>query len=309
MSEEKKGGLIELLKNISVPDIVKNNAIKALAKGIGSIITSVSDIPVAYFEQQSKFIRAKSDGKILLINAAAESAVNKFKTDSELANRALFYFGKTIVEQQINREQIAYKTIENIQNSSNYYTETIKEIDEDWLTQFWTLAESKTKEDIQEILSKILKKEIINPGSISPNTIQILSLLTSETGNAFNRICNLSIDDGTSCYIIHPNTFAFQNIGPLDSFDISYEDLFDLDDAGLIRSAETLMVNYSKNENQEFEEVNYAGKSVKIDVSEKQLNLLYLTKSGRELRNLLQLTENKIYTKKLKTIFKEKFQE
>ncbi|MGA6119582.1 DUF2806 domain-containing protein, partial [Sphingobacterium anhuiense] len=146
-------------------------------------------------------------------------------------------------------------------------------------------------------------------GSISPYTLQLLSVLTSEIGNSFNRFCNLSIDDGESCYVIHPNVFAFQNIGPLENYDISYDDLFDLDGAGLIRSAETLMVNYSKSDTQEFENVNYAGTSAQIDVSGKQLRLLQLTKSGRELRNLLQLTENKVYTDKLKTLFDDDFRQ
>lgn len=309
MTEQNNKGLIELIKNIPIPDIIKNNAITALAKGIGKIISSASDVPVAYFEQQSKLIRAKGDGKVQLIHSAAESAAKLFTTDSELTDRALYHFGKKIIEQQLNREEIANKTLKNLQNSPSNFTATTKEIDEDWLTQFWSLSETKTKEDVQDILSKILTKEIFNPGSISPYTLQLLSVLTSEIGNTFNRFCNLSIDDGKSCYVIHPNVFTFQNIGPLDDYDISYDDLFDLDGAGLIRSAETLRLNYSKSETQQFEDVDYAGTYAQIDVSGKQLCLLQLTKSGRELRNLLQLTENKIYTGKLKALFGDDFRQ
>ncbi|MGQ8870428.1 DUF2806 domain-containing protein [Myroides sp. TSA_177.3] len=60
------------------------------------------------------------------------------------------------------------------------------------------------------IFFKILTKEIFNPGSISPYTLQLLSVLTSDIGNSFNRLCNLSFDDNQNCYIIHPNVLPFK---------------------------------------------------------------------------------------------------
>lgn len=308
MTQQNNNSLVELIKSLPIPDIIKNNAITALSKGIGKIISSAADLPVAYFETQSKIIKAKGEGKVKLINTGAESASNLLSSNSELAERALQYFGDKIIKQQINRERVAAKTIENLKDPIEDYGKITKEIDEDWLTQFWNLSETKTKDDVQVILSKILAKEIVNPGSISPYTLQLLSVLTSDIGNSFNRLCNLSFEDSQSCYVIHPNVFAFQNIGPLGDYDISYEDLFDLDGAGLIRSAETLLVNYGENQTRKFEQVNYAGRNINIDVSGKQLHILQLTKSGRELRNLLPLIENKNYTTKIKNLLKDSIQ-
>ncbi|MBF9221075.1 DUF2806 domain-containing protein [Hymenobacter ruricola] len=308
MDKQGEKGFWELVKSMPIPDFIKNNVLTALSTGLGKIITSASDIPVAYFEQHSKIIRAEGDAKAKLITAAADSATKLFNTDSDLANRAFYHFGRKIVEQQFNREQVAVKMIGHLKDVEGNRIED-KKIDEDWLTQFWNLSETKSRDDVQEILSRILAKEVTNPGCISPYTLQLLSVLTSDIGNAFQRLSNLSIDDGTSCYIIHPNVFAFQNIGPLNDYDISYDDLFDLDGAGLIRSAETLMLNYSKRENDSivFEQVNYAGLPLNIDLAGQQVRLIQFTKSGRELRNLLELTENKIYTEKIKSRLQDKF--
>jgi hypothetical protein len=92
----------------------------------------------------------------------------------------------------------------------------------------------------------------------------------------------------------------------LDDYGVSYDDLFELDGAGLIRSAETIMFNYADG-HPEFEKVNYAGLKAEISFVGKQVQLIQFTKSGRELRNLIELTENKKYTTTLKENLKDSF--
>lgn len=308
MDEQEEKGFWALIKNMPIPEFIKHNAITALSTGIGKIISSATDVPVAYLEQHSKIMRAEGDAKVMLIASAANSASKLFNTDSDLANRAFYHFGRKLVEKQLNREQVASKMIEHLREIKTTPSEG-KKLDEDWLTQFWNLSETKSRDDVQEILSRILANEIAHPGSVSPYTLQLLSVLTSDIGNSFQRLSNLSIDDGTSCYVIHPNVFAFQNIGPLHEYDVTYDDLFDLDGAGLIRSAETLMLNYSKREHDiiEYEQINYAGLPAQIDLAGKQVRLIQFTKSGRELRNLLMLNENKAYTEKIKSKLQNDF--
>jgi vacuolar-type H+-ATPase subunit E/Vma4 len=302
---ESSSKVSEFFKNIPIPDVIKYNAITALSKGIGKIIEGAFDIPSAYLENKAKIIRAKGDAEVKIITAASDSAANLFKTDSQLANRALNRFGQEIIESQINREKIAAKAMNHLQ-SMEVKEEVIEKINDDWLTIFWNLSSTKSSEEVQEILAKILSKEIVKPKSVSPNTLNLLSVLTSDLGNALSRLSNLSIDDGKSCYVIHPNIFPFQNIGPLDDYDVSYDDLFELDGAGLIRSAEALMLNYAAGQ-PEFELVNYAGLKADLSLVGAQVYLIQFTKSGRELRNLIDLTENKVYTQKLKEKLKDSF--
>lgn len=302
---ESNNKVSEFFKNIQIPDVIKYNAISAFSKGLGKIIEGAFDIPSAYLENKAKIIRAKGDAEVKIIAVASDSAANLFRTDSDLANRALSRFGQEIIESQINREKTAAKTMNQLQ-SMEVKEEVIEKIDDDWLTIFWNLSSTKSSEDVQEILAKILSKEIVKPKSVSPNTLNLLSVLTSDLGNALTRLSNLSIDDGKSCYVIHPNIFPFQNIGPLDDYDVSYDDLFELDGAGLIRSAEALMLNYAAGK-PEFELVNYAGLKADLSLVGAQVHLIQFTKSGRELRNLIDLTENKVYTQRLKEKLKDSF--
>lgn len=300
--EENQNKWLDIIKEFTVPDIIKNNAVVALAKGIGNIITSASNIPTSYFNSIANEISAKSQAKIKMIEAASDEASKLFATESDLANRALGYFGNKIIQNQVNRESVATKTISNLQQIKINGNENHIEIDIDWLTMFWDLAEIKSKDDVQEILSKVLSKEIVKPNSVSPHTLQLLTVLTSDLGDSFKRLCNLSTDDGERCFVIHPKVFAFQNIGPLSDFSVSYEDLFDLDGAGLLRSAETLMLNYGESE---FEDIDIAGTKAQLNVSGQQLHLIQFTKAGRELRNLLTLSLNSEYKQAIKEKLKD----
>ena len=176
------------------------------------------------------------------------------------------------------------------------------------MSTFWNLVGTKSEDEIQEVLSKILANEIINPGSISIHTLQTLSILDSKVGNKFVELCNLSIDDGETAYVIHPNVFAFQNIGPLEDYNISFNDLLYLDGANLIRSTEAIRLNFGESDNEpEFEIIDYAGRKAKINISGEQLCLIYFTQAGRELRRLVKMNENEKYTEKLKSRMEGKF--
>src|SRR5262249_20323523 len=117
-------------------------------------------------------------------------------------------------------------------------------ISDEWLTQFWEIAEKISTPEIQAFYGRILARNIQAPGATSPVTLGVLSTLTPQVATRFEHFCRLSIREGSNVYVIHPATFAFQNIGPLDDYGISYDDLFEFESYGLIRSAETLMTNH-----------------------------------------------------------------
>ena len=99
----------------------------------------------------------------------------------------------------------------------------------------------------------------------------------------------------------------FQNIGPLDDYHVTYDDLFDLDGAGLIRSAETLQFNYAKDADADYEVVDFAGRKAKIKLDGHQINLLQYTKAGRELRALIGMERVPAFTAILEERLKEDF--
>ncbi|MCF8245508.1 MAG: DUF2806 domain-containing protein [Saprospiraceae bacterium] len=308
MKEENKVMTwINFLRELTIPDWVVNNVILALGKGIFGLVTEATNLPKNYLSNINQQLLLKGEIRRDFLKKASEEYLPFLNGNPDLAERALKSNGIKLIEEQINKDNIAIKTFDILQdpNSIKRIGTEKQEINPDWLTAFWNLAATKTDKDVQEILSKILADEILKPKSISLHTLQTLSILTSKIGESFSRLSNLSIDDNDSVFVIHPHVFSFQKIGPLDDYNISFNDLLDLDGAGLIRSTETITIQYGESK---IEEVDYAGKSALLDISGKQLKLIFFTNAGKELRRLLTLEPIDNYTQEISRILGDSFQ-
>ncbi|KFF10394.1 hypothetical protein IW15_20425 [Chryseobacterium soli] len=283
----------EELNKIPLPGWIKNNILIALGKGIGKLIISGFDWPTAYLESKSLNIRTKAEGNRIIQIEAAKNASELFKADSELATRALHYYAEKIVNYQNNREDIATNFVKQMQTQKiNEENQNI--IDEDWLDIFWSIAETKTNENLKFIFGKILAQEITNPKSISPITLQLIAAINSNIGEIFTKLCNLSIDTGNLTFVVHPkaNTL-FSNYGELSEYGISINEQMELEGLGLIRSINSVSVQIRTQEG--LVEANYAGRKVEFNF-DKGVSIIDLTRAGREIRNLLDLTPNQKYT-------------
>ncbi len=307
MQDDNKNGImriIDFVKGLDLPSWLVKNVVTALGKGVYNVTFELTEIPVNQLKNYNEKIKLKGNITRDLIKKASIEYSKIFDDNSEFAERALTNYGIRILEEQQNREIIALKTLKYLEaNKSKAIGNTENEIGYDWLTSFWKLAETKTDDDIREILAKILSQEIIKPNSLSLHTLQVLSVLSSNIGQIFNKLCNLSIDDGEMTYFIHPNVFAFQSIGTIDEFGISFNDLLKLDGAGLIRSTEAIKLNFGENEP---EKIDFAGLKGEINLSGLQLDLIYFTQAGRELRNLMDLKPDMKYLNAIKNRHNDK---
>ena len=138
------------------------------------------------------------------------------------------YFAEDLFRTQVNRESTIEAIAIEVKNSAPEH-DTDAEIDDDWLTRFWKLAENVSHAAIRSFLARLLVKEVSKPGAISPLTLNVLSTLTPQVAQRFERFCRLSIRSGNDVYVIHPEVFPFQNIGPLDKFGVSYDDLYEFE--------------------------------------------------------------------------------
>jgi hypothetical protein len=152
-----------------------------------------------------------------------------------------------------------------------------------------------------------LAKEIYQPGSISPLTLGAITKLSPRAAKAFEHFCRLSIKHSEDVFVIHPSVFAFQNIGPLDQFGVSFDDLYELEAYGLIRSAETIMYNYTVAPDAPPDQIEYGGQPALLNFSGLQLHQLRFSRVGREIRQLLHLTPLPNYTSALREKFSTAF--
>src|SRR5580765_6190226 len=121
MPEEEKPSIVrffETLNEVPVPRWIKKNILTALSTGIGNLIEAGLDVPTAWLESKSSEIRARTKGNQVVHAEAAKQVAGLFKTDSQLASRAINYYAEKIVQQQVNREDVAQYFIREVSNKS-----------------------------------------------------------------------------------------------------------------------------------------------------------------------------------------------
>ncbi len=286
-----------------------DNIRKTLSRGIGTIYSPLGRVR-----------EAKADAKIAEIRAQMAISQEKerfnleqlrlehasFKDHPTLEQRATTYLIEDATRKQANRENITKVFMADL-GYNTPHKDADREIDDGWLTQFWSYAENVDSEVIHAFYARVLTGEVAKPGSISPLTLRTLPILSREAAEDFQRLSSLSIDDGKDVYVIHPHVFAFQNIGPLDEYSISYDCLFEMEAYGLIRSAETIMLNYPEDSTAKPDRVDYAGEPALLNLAGKQVQQLRFTRAGREIRRALLLKSLPAYTAALKRILGDGF--
>ena len=288
--------LASYVDGIPLPPAIK----KSLLKSIESLITGAIDVPVAYFEAKSQKIRTEANALSLVTKKAGEAAALKFGNDEKLIERTVNHFGQKLLKEQINREIIVAKAINELKDEPPK-KDSSNEIDEDWLSMFSRIAEQKSNEDIQLFLSKILAGEIRKPGSFSPQSINILSLLSQYTAQLFQKLCNISFSFNNMreyvCVIVEP--FGDPGNNALSPVGFSYSNLAKLQNAGLIHTElnawkefSPTLFNFKFGLGGNF----YTTKPIEtLDHDLKKIKIINFTEAGLEIRSVLALGANETY--------------
>jgi hypothetical protein len=290
---------------------VLNNLLKAVSRGLGTIYEPTNRKRLAKADRVAANERA--DTIIDLTKKAIElqSLRDKLEPSDNIlprsqTERAISFLLDEAARKLSNNEKLVEAVAEEVQDAPPTQ-DTSKAIDDDWLTQFWSRAENITDVHVQRFLARLLVKEASDPGAISPLTLSVLTTLTPIVAKRFEHFCRLSIRWDEDVFVIHPNVFAFQNIGPLDDFGVSFDDLYELEAYGLIRSAEAIRYNYTSVPDAPASTIEYAGSTAQLNFSGLQLQQLRFSRAGREIRNLLSLSSLPQYTAALRQKFPDAF--
>jgi len=301
--------ILSYIDQIPLPHEIK----KSLWKSVGRLITGLVDVPVAYLEAKVQQIRTEANALSLVTNRASEAAAKEFGQDQFLIDRTVNHFGSKLLREQINREKTVQLALQDLKvNPPKEDAKT--EIDSDWLEMFSRIAETKSNEDVQLFLSKILSGEIRNPGTFSPKTIQTLSLLDQSTGMIFQSFCNVSFnipqfEDALTCVISEP--FGAPGSNGLSPVGLSYTQLTQLQDAGLIQHDLTAWRQFPT---QLFQVPFTLGNKIffyKLSADTPKdaikVTIINFTKVGLELRKVIQSSYNPLYNEKFETWILNKF--
>ena len=300
---------LSFIDGIPLPPAIK----KSLWKSVGRLITGLVDVPVAYLEAKVQQIRSEANALTLVTKNASEAAAKEFGQDQFLIDRSVNHFGSRLLREQINREKTVQLAIEDLKTNPPV-DDTKIEIDEDWLDMFSRIAETKSNEDVQLFLSRILSGEIRNPGTFCPKTIQTLSLLDQNTAKIFQMFCNVSfeisqIGDAFTCVICDP--FGSPGNNELSAIGLNYASLTQLQDAGLIQTSLTSWLTIPPQVLELPARIGNSNYSFRITVNTPKepvkVNIINFTKVGLELRKVIHSSNNPTYNAKFEEWIVNKF--
>ncbi|WBA17664.1 TIGR03899 family protein [Salinivibrio kushneri] len=162
----------------------------------------------------------------------------------DLAHRSATRQRHVMQKQQANLEAIIALTYDQC------HSETAQTPDPDWLVRFFDLARNIHGHAMQQLWAKILKQEMLRPGSTSIKALTILETMTQREAQALQRACALSStfgQDSTKKLVtgFRRRQGLVQLLRPepphklsLGHYQLSYTDLMLLMDLGLILRTE-----------------------------------------------------------------------
>lgn len=293
-----------------VPTNVRKNFIKAF----GQFCTAAVDIPVAWLEGKSAEIRTTTEARLQIIRKEGDVISEQIEVPKEYITKASSKFAAKVIKEQLNLDQITLNAANELSNkqieSGNKESE---DISEDWLNEFENLARFKSSEDMKLAFGKILSGEIIKPGSFSIKTIKLISQLDNQAAELFQTFCSQTISLRAGENIFDARVVSFSGSAASNSliqFGLSFDALNVLQEYGLIISDYNSYMQYSPciaNEQKQVGAIlHFQGKNFGLVPSDKekydkvlQLYGVALTKAGKELMDIIPITNSDNYKEAL----------
>ena len=228
-----------------------------------------------------------ADRMLAIAFAEAANKVVLAEASLQIEERAQTRLEHRQLLKQINLEAIAAAAVEHL--SGPVSTE---EVDEDWKTRFFNIAEDVSSSEMQDLWGKILAGEVARPGSYSVRTLEVLRNLSKIEAEVFQKIRYLALDGGQILKINGETSFV--------TFGISFQEILNLRETGLLADGDMLNIEASIPETQNYMVAMYNGKLLLIEPNDKtvkklSLSTLALTKVGVELMGLIDAKPNVEY--------------
>jgi Protein of unknown function (DUF2806) len=141
--------------------------VEKISDAVGGIFKPYQIVRVAKAEAQADRVRADSQIEI-----------------SDLQRRAFHRFLEGEAKKQMNIEDITQKALPLLNENSKP-----KEVEDDWITNFFDRCRLISDDDMQSLWSRVLAGEANSPGTYSKRTLGFLSDLDKYEAEMFTRLC------------------------------------------------------------------------------------------------------------------------
>jgi hypothetical protein len=255
--------------------MVDDNLIKEVIKLSASdpakiLVEKISDVIGGFLKPYQIQRIAKAEVEAGIIRAKGEVEV------SEIQQRGVARLYHEAGKKQKNIEDIASKAINLLNDKSNP-----REIDDDWLSNFFDKCGLVSDEEMKKIWGGILASEANKVGSFKKRTINAVANFEKNDARLFTNLCcfGVKIFDEFTPLVFDTNAKIYQEK------DINFSSINHLESIGLITQMNGL--NYAKKGMQSEFTVKYFDKTIKVKLKENEKKItigrVLLTDIGREL--------------------------
>lgn len=165
-------------------------AVKALARLVGAAGEAGAawiDAGTAKGEQVATRIRGDTRATEELRNVLAKKAAEQSIADPTLVLRAVDRWSSDLLRKQDNREAVAVKTVQYLENDPP--APSTAGPAEDWMNVFEEYAERASSETLRQHWAHILAGEIRRPGTFSLMTLQFMSIMDQRLAATVEAAC------------------------------------------------------------------------------------------------------------------------
>ncbi len=316
---ERVGNVVgDLVTGATIPAPVRKNALKAL----GQLFTAAVDVPVAYLEGVAAEKRAESQARIQILSTGGAQIAEQMNVGPEFARAAVQKYGQRIVREQTNLNKISEVAVKQLQvesadgDASAQGETEAPTISDDWLNSFEREASQKSTEEMQFLFGRILAGEVQRPSSFSLKTVRLVGQLDENTAKLFRTLCSLSVALLVQGKFLDARVLVLEGnaaSNSLQDYGLTFDMLNVLHEHGLIISDYNSYMNYSmcvaqnglislplRFQNNHWGLISPTPRPVDQEL---RLNGVALSRSGRELLNIVDVEPNERYAAALSAFF------
>ena len=180
----------------------------------------------------SETIRKNDDMKITY--GAGEVSIEKKEFVRLLDNAINREIGEKVKQQQ-NLEAVLAHMLEELKDIKNISDEPV---DEDFIDRLVENAKRANKKEMRFIWSKILAQEVVEPGSFSLRTLEVVRNLNQEEAKIFQRVAAIVLKRGKHYFL--PAKQELTN-----KYGVNFETFLAMEECGLLQSYEALPLNFN----------------------------------------------------------------
>jgi hypothetical protein len=147
----------------------------AAGTAISRLISDAVEIPSAWLQGKVEGIKDNTRAKSVIAASLASEVANQAAANPNQVNRATARWLGEITRKQVNREEVAKKTVEYLDGTPA--NENSTPVDDDWLDYFSSYAERANSDKMKDLWARVLAGEIRASGSYSLETIRFMSEL------------------------------------------------------------------------------------------------------------------------------------